>query len=85
MFVCYTNNTDLGYNYCMKNSLEMFMILPVNSKLVYEAWLDSQKHSEMTGSKAEIDLRIGGEFYAWDGYISGTTLELKQNQRIVQA
>ncbi len=63
----------------------MFVIFPVESKLIYEAWLDSQKHTEMTGSKAEIDAVVGGEFYAWDGYISGTTLELRQNQRIVQA
>jgi activator of HSP90 ATPase len=39
----------------------------------------------MTGSPAKIDPRVGGKFSAWDGYITGTTLELKPHSRIVQA
>jgi activator of HSP90 ATPase len=32
-----------------------------------------------------VDGDIGGKFTAWDGYIFGTTLELKPDQYIVQA
>jgi activator of HSP90 ATPase len=32
-----------------------------------------------------VDGGPGGEFSAWDGYIFGKTLELKSDQRIVQA
>jgi activator of HSP90 ATPase len=39
----------------------------------------------MTGSPARVSGRVGGRFTAWDGYISGRTLELDPDQRIVQA
>ena len=39
----------------------------------------------MTGSPANVDGIVEGEFSAWDGYIFGKTLELTPNRRIVQA
>jgi activator of HSP90 ATPase len=39
----------------------------------------------MTGSPAKVAPRVGGTFSAWDGYITGKTLELKPYSRIVQA
>lgn len=39
----------------------------------------------MTGNPANVDGKMGGKFTAWDGYIFGSTLELEQDQRIVQA
>jgi activator of HSP90 ATPase len=52
---------------------------------IYQEWLSSEGHTAMTGSPAKVDGRVGGEFSAWDGYITGKTLELRPNQRIVQA
>ena len=60
-------------------------ILPASPQVVYQAWLDSQGHSAFTGSPAEVDPAIGGRFTAWDGYISGITLELEPYRRIVQS
>lgn len=54
-------------------------------KEIYDAWLDTKKHGEMTGSMAFVSPGIGGKFSSWDGYIGGTTLELEPNKRIVQA
>jgi len=51
---------------------------------VYEAFLDPKKHSEFTGSKATGKAMVGAKFTAWDGYISGKTLELVNGKRIVQ-
>jgi activator of HSP90 ATPase len=51
---------------------------------VYDAFVDAKKHSAFTGSKATCDPRVGGEFTAWDGYISGKNLELEKGKRIVQ-
>ncbi|TRO49126.1 hypothetical protein E2P47_01735 [Candidatus Bathyarchaeota archaeon] len=51
---------------------------------IYEALLDPKKHSEFTGSAATGKAEIGGEFTAWDGYISGKILELEKDKRIVQ-
>jgi uncharacterized protein YndB with AHSA1/START domain len=73
----------------MSESFEISTVLPAPPARVYAAWLSSDEHAAMTGasdgSGAEIDPRVGGAHSAWDGYITGTTLELEPNRRIVQA
>ena len=54
-------------------------------EVVYGALMDSKKHSEFTGSKAEISKEVGGEISAYDGYIEGKNLELQENKKIVQS
>ena len=51
---------------------------------VYDALLDAKKHSAFTGSPATTNARVGSEFEAWNGYISGKNLELMKNRKIVQ-
>ena len=51
---------------------------------VYDALMDSKKHARFTGSPARISSKVGGDFSAWDGYISGKNLELVPGKRIVQ-
>jgi activator of HSP90 ATPase len=63
----------------------MSITLPVTPKQLYTAWLDSNEHSAFTGSPAKITPKVGGSFKAWDGYISGTTLELRRYRRILQS
>ena len=52
---------------------------------VYEALMDSRKHSRFTGSKASISRKIGGKFTVYDGYIEGVNLELVPDEKIVQS
>lgn len=52
---------------------------------VYDALMDSRKHSKFTGGKASISRKIGGKFTAYDGYIEGVNLELVLNEKIVQS
>jgi activator of HSP90 ATPase len=52
---------------------------------VYEALMDSDKHSQFTGGKAEISRKVGGRFSAFDGYSEGTNLELVPDKKIVQS
>lgn len=59
--------------------------LPVPAHEIYDAWLDSQKHSAMTGSPATASRQVEGEFTAWNGYIRGKNLLLIDNQKIVQS
>jgi len=59
--------------------------IPASARDIYNAWLDSLAHSEMTGGQANISNEPGGAFSAWDGYISGRNLELVPGERIVQA
>jgi activator of HSP90 ATPase len=70
----------------MTESLQMSTTLPVSPQKLYDAWLDSDTHAAFTGGgPAQIDPRPGGEFTAWDGYISGRTLSMEPFSRIVQA
>jgi uncharacterized protein YndB with AHSA1/START domain len=59
--------------------------LPASAQEIYEAWLDSLAHTEMTGSEAIMSDAVGDEVAAWDGYISGRNLELVPGERIVQS
>ncbi len=52
---------------------------------VYSSWLDSEKHSQMTGGEATISNKIGEHFSAWDGYIEGKNIDLDPNKRILQS
>jgi len=69
----------------MPDSFDISTVLPVSAKRLYRAWLSSDEHSAMTGGAAQIDPTAGGKFSAWDGYITGTTLELEPYRRIVQS
>ena len=51
---------------------------------VYDAIINARKHAEFTGAAATCDSVAGGKFTAWDGYISGTNVELARGRRIVQ-
>ena len=52
---------------------------------VYEALMDSEKHSQFTGAKASVRREVGGAFTAYDGALSGTILELVPDAKIVQS
>lgn len=52
---------------------------------VYEALVDSRKHSKFTGGKVTMSRKIGGAFTAYGGSLSGTNLELVPDKKIVQA
>jgi uncharacterized protein YndB with AHSA1/START domain len=59
--------------------------IPATAQEIYDAWLDSLAHSEMTGSEASMSDEVGAEVSAWDGYITGRNLELVPGERIVQS
>lgn len=51
---------------------------------IYDALMDSERHSYFTKSECEISQEVGGFFSAYDGYITGQNLELIPNKKIVQ-
>ena len=63
---------------------ELVHVFSATPEEVYRAFLSSDEHSKMTGAEAEVSDRIGGNFTAWDGYISGHNLELVEGKKIVQ-
>ena len=69
----------------MKINFEVTAEIAATPEQIYEAWLDSVKHSAMTGGMAEVSDQPGQSFTAWDGYITGKNLELEPGKRILQA
>ena len=69
----------------MENKFTISDIIPAIPEQIYKAWLSTDGHTKMTGSPAEVESKVRGKFTAWDGYISGETLELKPYSRIIQA
>lgn len=51
---------------------------------VYEALMDSKKHTAFTGGKAIIGRTAGGSMMAYDNYITGKNIELVPDKKIVQ-
>ena len=69
----------------MSYDFTLTSLIPAPPQAIYDAWLDSRGHSEMTGSKATASDAVGGAFTAWDGFIYGKNLELRPHSRIVQS
>lgn len=60
-------------------------IIPGSAESIYNAWMNSEKHSLMTGGEANISNITGAGFDTWDGYIEGVNIELEPNKRILQS
>jgi activator of HSP90 ATPase len=69
----------------MSENFEMTTLLPAPPEVIYTAWLEGEQVAAFTGNAAEGDALPGSKFTAWDGYISGTNLELDPPRRILQA
>ena len=52
---------------------------------VYEALLDEQQFSALTGAPSQIQRGAGGAFKLFAGRVAGRIVELLPNRRIVQA
>lgn len=59
--------------------------LHCTAKEVFTGWLNDKIHSEFTGgAKAQTSPNEGGNFSAWDGYITGTNVEIFPYKKIIQ-
>ena len=80
-----SNNVPLNRSLKMTIEFTVSSIIPASPEAIYNAWLDSDGHTKMTGSPAHATAKVGDSFDAWDGYISGKNLKLESNKRIVQS
>ena len=69
----------------MAIEFEVSTVIAASPETIYDAWLDSERHSRMTGGLAKVSAEVGAEFEAWDGYIHGRNLALVRGKRIVQS
>ncbi len=68
-----------------RDSIKVSAVIPADPQAVYDAWMSTKGHTAMTGNAAKVTARVGGAYTAWDGYISGKTLELEPGKRILQS
>ena len=68
----------------MSIEFEVSDVIPAPAEVIYEAWLDSEGHTLMTGGRAVVSDTVGGTFEAWDAYIQGKHLDLDCPRRILQ-
>jgi len=66
------------------SSITQTVSIKASPESVYDAYMDSKKHAAFTGSTAKMSSAVGGKFTAWDGYIIGKNLSLKEGKKIVQ-
>lgn len=69
----------------MPNTIKQILHFKAKPKALYEAFLNSKKHTFFTGAKAVISPKVGAKFSAWDGYCNGKNLKLVKNELIVQS
>ena len=66
-------------------SIKLTVKLQGNAATIYAAWMSSEQHGAFIEGTAEIHPCVGGKFQAWDGYITGVTLSLEEDSRVVQS
>src|SRR5512137_2855362 len=65
-------------------TLHQSVVIETDPHDVYEALMDSRKHTEFTGAKAKIGRHVGDSFSVCDGWVSGSNVELIPDNNIVQ-
>ena len=68
----------------MAYDFELSTVLPATPEQVFDAWMSSEGHGAMTMTECHIEPKVGTEYDAGDGYISGRTIALDRPRRIVQ-
>ena len=66
-------------------TIKQTAVFKVSPHEVYEALMDSKKHSEFSGEDAKISRKVGGSFSAYSGYAVGKNLKLVADKKIVQS
>lgn len=66
-------------------TIEQEVLFKATPEEVYEALMDSAKHTEFTESKALISPKAGGTITAYNGHITGSNIELKPGRKIIQS
>jgi activator of HSP90 ATPase len=60
-------------------------VIRATPKRLFESWLDSREHGDMTGRAATVSSAVGDELAILGGLIAGKNLRVEPYHRIVQA
>jgi activator of HSP90 ATPase len=65
-------------------TLHQSIVFAATPHELYDALMDSKKHSAFTGEKAKIGRRVGDPFSTWGDWATGVNVELVPDKKIVQ-
>jgi activator of HSP90 ATPase len=65
-------------------TLQQSVVFTATPHELYEALMDSKKHTQFTGEKATIGRHVGDPFSTWDDWATGVNVELVPDKKIVQ-
>lgn len=68
----------------MRNTICKTVVLPAPADELYQMYMSSEIHSEITGAPAKISEESGSAFEAFGGLLVGTTIQVVKNRLIVQ-
>jgi activator of HSP90 ATPase len=69
----------------MTRAIQQSITLKSSPEELFDAFLDSRKHSALTGAPAKISRKPGGPFQAFGGQIRGRNLLIVPKRMVVQA
>jgi uncharacterized protein YndB with AHSA1/START domain len=69
----------------MTRAIQQTVVLPASPEELFRTFLDSKKHTAMTGAPAKTSNKVGGKWSAWGGAIRGRNLLIVPGRMIVQA
>ncbi len=68
----------------MTKTIRQTVTLDAPPHAVFEALLDSKKHSAFTGDTARMSRKVGGRFSSFGGYATGTNVRIEKDKVLVQ-
>jgi uncharacterized protein YndB with AHSA1/START domain len=69
----------------MSCTIALAVDLPASPARLYRMYLDPKLHAAFTGSPVKIAAKVGAQFEAFGGALSGTILQVVPHRLIVQA
>ncbi|MGA2780118.1 MAG: SRPBCC domain-containing protein [Steroidobacteraceae bacterium] len=66
-------------------TVTMAVDLPASPARLFRMYLDAKQHAAITGAPVKIGARVGAEFEAFGGALSGKLLQIVPNRLIVQS
>jgi activator of HSP90 ATPase len=69
----------------MRTTICKTVVLPATANELYDMYMDSGVHGEITGAPAKISEEAGSPFEAFGGLVTGKTIQVVKHRLIVQA
>jgi activator of HSP90 ATPase len=69
----------------MRNVIRHSVVLPASAEKLFEMYINPLTHQAITGASVDIGDKRGSKFKAFDGDLTGTTLEVIKPRLIIQS